>query len=58
MLQLAWVLGGALGVLLPHTTYRIGFIVVAAVIALVGLQAAAINRGGTLVPGLGIRTAP
>ncbi|MDN5915446.1 MAG: MFS transporter [Pseudonocardia sp.] len=57
VLQLAWVLGGALGVLLPHSTYWIGFTVVAAVIALVGLQAAMINRGHTLVPGLGIRTA-
>ncbi|RZT88578.1 putative MFS family arabinose efflux permease [Pseudonocardia sediminis] len=57
VLQLAWVLGGALGVLLPHSTYWIGFAVVAGVIAVVGLQAAMINRGATLVPGLGIRAA-
>ncbi len=56
-LQLAWVLGGALGVLLPHSTFWIGFAVIAAVVALFGLQAVAIQRGGTLVPGLGARTA-
>jgi hypothetical protein len=57
-LQLAWVLGGALGVLLPHSTFWIGFAVVAGVIALFGAQAAAILRGGTLVPGLGAREMP
>jgi MFS family permease len=57
-LQLAWVLGGALGVLLPHSTFWIGFAVVAGVVALFGLQAAAVLRGGTLVPGLGARELP
>lgn len=45
VLQLAWVLGGALGVLLPHTTYWIGFTVVAAVVTLGGVQTALISRG-------------
>ncbi|TCK20150.1 MFS transporter [Pseudonocardia endophytica] len=57
-LQLAWVLGGALGVLLPHSTYWIGFAVVAGVIALFAAQAAAVQGGGSLVPGLGAREAP
>ena len=57
-LQLAWVLGGALGVLLPHSTFWIGFAVVAGVVALFGTQAAAVLRGGTLVPGLGVREPP
>jgi hypothetical protein len=55
VLQLAWVFGGALGVLLPHSTYWIGFAVVAAVVALAGVQTAMISRGRTLVPGLGVR---
>ncbi|MDQ4117959.1 MAG: MFS transporter [Actinomycetota bacterium] len=57
-LQLAWVLGGALGVLLPHSTFWIGFAVVAGVVALFGAQATAVLRGGTLVPGLGARELP
>ena len=36
VLQLAWVFGGALGVLLPHATFWIGFAVVAGVVALGG----------------------
>ena len=40
VLQLAWVFGGALGVLLPHDTFRLGFGVVAGVMVLVGVQAA------------------
>lgn len=45
VLQLAWVLGGAGGVLLPHSTYWIGFTVVACVVALGGLQTALVARG-------------
>ncbi|MGH3611294.1 MAG: MFS transporter, partial [Pseudonocardia sp.] len=45
VLQLAWVFGGVLGVLLPHTTYWIGFTVVAAVVTLGGVQTALITRG-------------
>jgi hypothetical protein len=52
VLQLAWVSGGALGVLLPHDTYRLGFGVVAGVVALVGVQAALVSRGHTLLPRL------
>jgi MFS family permease len=40
VLQLAWVSGGTLGVLLPHDTFRLGFGIVAGVVALVGLRAA------------------
>ncbi|ANY07229.1 MFS transporter [Pseudonocardia sp. HH130630-07] len=58
VLQLAWVLGGAIGVLAPHDTFRTGFVVVAAVVAVFALQTALIRRGGTLVPGLGVRRAP
>jgi len=50
VLQLAWVLGGALGVLLPHSTYWIGFSVTAALVALGGVQAALIGRGRSLLP--------
>jgi MFS family permease len=50
VLQLAWVFGGALGVLLPHDSYRLGFGVVAGVIALVGVQTALLTRGHTLLP--------
>jgi MFS family permease len=55
VLQLAWVFGGALGVLLPHSTFWIGFVVVSAVVALFGTQTALIGRGRTLIPGLGAR---
>ncbi|MGE3285259.1 MAG: MFS transporter [Pseudonocardia sp.] len=48
VLQLAWVFGGALGVLLPHTTWWIGFAVVAGVVALGGVQTALIARGSGL----------
>lgn len=50
VLQLAWVFGGALGVLLPHDTYWIGFTVIAAVVALAGTQTALISRGRSMVP--------
>lgn len=52
VLQLAWVAGGALGVLLPHDTYRLGFGVVAGVVALVGAQAALVSRGRSALPRL------
>jgi MFS family permease len=58
VLQLAWVFGGALGVLLPHTTYRIGFSVVASVVALAGVQTALISRGRSILPFLGPRRRP
>ena len=50
MLQLAWVAGGALGVLLPHDSFRLGFGVVAGVVALVGVQAALVSRGHRALP--------
>ena len=53
MLQLAWVSGGALGVLLPHDTFCLGFGIVAGVMVLVGIQAALVGRGRTLLPFLG-----
>jgi len=49
MLQLAWVFGGALGVLMP-TTYWIGFTVISVLVALMGLQTWMVGRGGSLVP--------
>ncbi|GEC23558.1 MFS transporter [Pseudonocardia saturnea] len=58
VLQLAWVLGGAIGVLAPHDTFRTGFLIAAGVIAVFALQSVMVRRGGTLVPGLGARTAP
>jgi hypothetical protein len=39
------VFGGALGVLLPHDSFRLGFGVVAGVAALGGVQAALVSRG-------------
>ena len=56
VLQLAWVSGGALGVLLPHDTFRLGFGIVAGVMVLVGIQAALVGRGHTLLPFLGAAT--
>jgi predicted MFS family arabinose efflux permease len=51
-LQLAWVLGGALGVLL-YTDWWIGFSVVAAVL-IPGLAQTVVSfHGGSLIPGLG-----
>jgi hypothetical protein len=55
VLQLAWVAGGALGVLLPHDSFRLGFGIVAATMVLVGIQAALVGRGKTLLPFLGAR---
>jgi MFS family permease len=50
VLQLSWVFGGALGVLLPHDNYWVGFTVVAAVVALFGLQTGLLTRGRTMLP--------
>jgi len=58
VLQLAWVFGGALGVLLPHDTYWLGFTVVAPVVALAGTQAALLQRGRSLLPFLHPRPRP
>jgi MFS family permease len=51
-LQLAWVLGGALGVLL-NTNWWIGFSVVAAVLILGLAQTVVSFHGDSLIPGLG-----
>ncbi len=58
VLQLAWVSGGAMGLLLPHTTFWIGFAVVAAVVALAGVQTALVARGRSILPFLGHRAQP
>lgn len=58
VLQIAWVFGGALGVLLPHSTFWIGFCVVACVVGVVGIQTFMLVKNRTLVPGLGVRAAP
>ncbi|MFP5019630.1 MFS transporter [Pseudonocardia phyllosphaerae] len=55
VLQLAWVLGGAIGVLAPHDSFRTGFVIVAVVVGLFAAQATALRQGVTLVPGLGVR---
>ncbi|HEY3896819.1 MAG TPA: MFS transporter [Pseudonocardiaceae bacterium] len=52
MLQTAWVMGGALGVLLPPT-YWIGFASVSVLLALGLAQTALTRRGSSLIPGLG-----
>ena len=57
VLQLAWVLGGALGVLLPHDSFTLGFAVVAGVMAVAVLQTVLLLRGGTLLPFLSPREA-
>ncbi|WP_142106817.1 MFS transporter [Pseudonocardia cypriaca] len=55
VLALAWVFGGAIGVLLPHHTFWIGFAVISGVIALAGIQSALVARGRSLLPFLGHR---
>ncbi len=55
VLQLSWVFGGALGVLLPHEDYWLGFTVVAAVVAVAGLQTGLLARGRSLLPFLSPR---
>jgi hypothetical protein len=58
VLQLAWVTGGALGVLLPHDTFWIGFTVVASVVALVGVQTVLLYRGRSIAPFLAVKDQP
>ncbi|MGI8815566.1 MAG: hypothetical protein ACR2G2_09925 [Pseudonocardia sp.] len=57
VLQLAWVLGGALGVLLPPV-YWIGFTSVAVLVALGGVQTALVGRGRSLLPWIRYREQP
>ncbi|WP_410564286.1 MFS transporter [Amycolatopsis sp. cmx-4-61] len=52
VLQLAWCVGGAVGLLLPPT-YWIGFLVITIVLAVGLAQTYLVRRGGSLVPGLG-----
>ncbi|MGW3996973.1 MFS transporter [Amycolatopsis sp. NPDC004772] len=52
VLQLAWCLGGAVGLLLPPT-YWIGFLVISILLAVGLAQTYLVRRGGSLVPGLG-----
>lgn len=52
ILQLGWVFGGALGVLLP-TEYWIGFTVLSVLLAVGLAQTFQTRRGATLIPGLG-----
>jgi hypothetical protein len=49
VLQLSWVLGGALGVLLPPV-FWIGFATAGAVVALGGTQSLLVGRGSSLLP--------
>ncbi|MDN5758221.1 MAG: MFS transporter [Tomitella sp.] len=51
ILQLSWVLGGALGVLLP-TDYWIGFTVISCILAVGLAQTAMIAKGRSVIPGL------
>jgi hypothetical protein len=51
ILQLTWVFGGAVGLLLP-ATYWLGFLVVSALLAIGLTQTMLSRRGGTLIPGL------
>ncbi len=52
VLQLAWCIGGAVGLLLPPT-YWIGFLVISVLLAVGLAQTYLVRRGGSLVPGLG-----
>ncbi|MGW5055515.1 MFS transporter [Actinokineospora sp. NPDC004072] len=52
VLQLSWVFGGAVGVLLPPTWW-IGFLVVSALLAVGIAQTVMTRRGQSLIPGLG-----
>ncbi|MBY4572952.1 MFS transporter [Gordonia paraffinivorans] len=54
VLQLSWVFGASLGVLLPPTLW-IGFTVVSVLLGLGLLQTVMTTRGSSLVPGLGGR---
>ena len=51
-LQLTWVLGGAVGLLLPPTWW-LGFLVVSVLLGIGLAQTVLSQRGGTLIPGLG-----
>jgi MFS family permease len=52
ILQLAWVFGGALGVLLP-ATYWIGFTVLSVLLAVGLTQTVLSHKGGSLIRGMG-----
>ncbi|MFW0795943.1 MFS transporter [Gordonia sp. CPCC 205515] len=54
MLQLGWVSGATLGVLLPPTLW-VGFTVVSVLLAIGLLQTVLTTRGSSLIPGLGGR---
>jgi MFS family permease len=54
VLQMAWVTGGALGVLLPPI-YWVGFAAVSLLLALGLAQTALIRRGASLIPGFATR---
>ncbi len=53
VLQLGWVFGASIGVLMPTSTMRIGFGVVAGLLALGLVQTFLTSRGATLIPGVG-----
>lgn len=55
ILQLSWVFGGALGVLLPPTWW-IGFTVISAVLAVGTVQTVLTTRGHSLIPGRRVST--
>ncbi|GAA1992048.1 MFS transporter [Amycolatopsis minnesotensis] len=52
VLQLAWCIGGAMGLLLP-TTFWIGFLAVSILLAFGLVQTFLVHRGTSLIPGLG-----
>ena len=52
VLQIGWVFGGAVGVLLP-ATYWIGFLVISVLLAVGLVQTYLSTRGGTLIRGFG-----
>jgi hypothetical protein len=51
-LQLTWVFGGAVGLLLPPT-YWLGFLVVSVLLGIGLVQTVLARQGATLIPGLG-----
>jgi MFS family permease len=54
ILQLSWVFGGAIGVLLP-ATFWLGFTVIGVLMAAGGTQTFMARRGGSLLPSIGGR---
>ncbi|WP_308257976.1 MFS transporter [Pseudonocardia lacus] len=50
VLQLAWVFGGVVGVLLPHDTYWLGFTVVAVLVAVAGVQTVLVTKRRSMLP--------